>query len=104
MSNITANGITIEYDTFGTRSAPPILLIMGLGAQMILWDEEFCAQLAERGHFVVRFDNRDVGMFTKLDALGMPNFAAAFAASAARQPYSDAPYLLSDMAADAAGL
>src|SRR5262245_35989345 len=101
MPNVTSNGITIEYDTFGDKSAPPILLIMGLGSQMILWAEEFCAALAGRGHFVVRFDNRDVGMSTKLDHLGMPDFAAAMMASAARQPFDGAPYLLTDMAGDA---
>jgi pimeloyl-ACP methyl ester carboxylesterase len=101
MPNVTSNGITIEYDSFGTPSASPLLLIMGLGAQMILWDEEFCGQLAERGHYVIRFDNRDVGKSSKLDHLGMPDFAAAMAASAARQPFAGAPYLLSDMAGDA---
>lgn len=101
MPNVTSNGITIEYDTFGNASAPPILLIMGLGAQMILWDEEFCGQLAEHGYFVMRFDNRDVGMSTKLDHLGIPDFAAAMAAVAAREPFSGAPYLLADMAGDA---
>lgn len=104
MPNVSANGITIEYDTFGRPGDPPLLLIMGLGAQMILWDEEFCGALAKRGYFVVRFDNRDVGMSTKLDHLGMPDFAAAMVAAAARQPFAGAPYLLSDMAHDAAGL
>ena len=104
MPNVEANGITIEYDTFGRPGDPPILLIMGLGAQMILWDEEFCNALAGHGHFVVRFDNRDVGMSTKLDHLGMPDFAAALAASAARQPFAGAPYLLADMADDAVGV
>lgn len=104
MPNVSANGITIEYDTFGRPGDPPMLLIMGLGAQMILWDEEFCGALADRGYFVVRFDNRDVGMSTKLDHLGMPDFAAAMAAAAARTPFDGAPYLLTDMANDAAGV
>jgi pimeloyl-ACP methyl ester carboxylesterase len=103
MPSIAANGITLEYDTFGAADAPPILLIMGLGAQMILWDEEFCTRLSERGYRVIRFDNRDVGRSTKLDALGLPDVAAAMMAAATRQPFA-APYLLADMAADAAGL
>ncbi|MHA2067454.1 MAG: alpha/beta fold hydrolase, partial [Candidatus Thorarchaeota archaeon] len=54
--------IEIVYDTFGDSSDPPMLLIMGLGGQMIRWDEAFCQQLAARGHWVIRFDNRDVGL------------------------------------------
>jgi alpha-beta hydrolase superfamily lysophospholipase len=56
-----ANGIELCYDTFGDRNALPLLLIMGLGAHMILWDDVFCSALAERGFFVIRFDNRDIG-------------------------------------------
>ena len=76
---------------------------MGLGAQMILWHEEFCEQLAARGYRVVRFDNRDVGKTTWFDHLGVPDVAAALGASMTRQPVA-APYLLRDMAADAAGV
>jgi len=60
MPNVTANGIQIEYDTFGANSSPALLLVMGAGGQMIFWDFEFCELLAKRGHFVIRFDNRDV--------------------------------------------
>jgi pimeloyl-ACP methyl ester carboxylesterase len=98
-----ANGITIEYEEFGDSDAPPLLLIMGLGGQMILWHEDFCHQLAARGHRVIRFDNRDVGKSSWLDHLGTPNVAAVMGAVLARQRIS-APYLLRDMAADAAGL
>ena len=56
-----ANGIEIEYEIFGARDATPLLLIMGLGAQMVLWREDFCPELAARGFRVIRFDNRDVG-------------------------------------------
>ena len=103
MSNITANGIQIEYDTFGAPSAPPILLIMGLGAQMIAWHEGFCELLAAKGHYVIRFDNRDVGLSTKFEAAGVPNIMQMRADAAEGKPIQ-APYLLSDMAADAAGL
>jgi pimeloyl-ACP methyl ester carboxylesterase len=103
MPNVTANGIGIEYEEFGDRNGRPLLLIMGLGGQMILWREEFCAQLAARGHRVIRFDNRDVGKSTWFDALGMPDFSAAVGAALTRQPIK-APYLLRDMAADAVGL
>ena len=61
MPNAHANGIQIEYETFGDPASRPLLLIMGLGAQMVLWEEEFCEELASHGHFVVRYDNRDVG-------------------------------------------
>jgi pimeloyl-ACP methyl ester carboxylesterase len=57
-------GITLCYETFGSRSDEPVLLIMGLGTQMLGWHEDFCEQLADRGFFVVRFDNRDVGHST----------------------------------------
>jgi len=56
-----ANGIDICYEIFGDPAAEPLLLIMGLGAQMIHWDDEFCRQLAARGFRVIRFDNRDIG-------------------------------------------
>jgi pimeloyl-ACP methyl ester carboxylesterase len=103
MPNVRANGIDIEYDEFGDRTARPVLLIMGLGAQMILWHEDFCTQLAARGHRVIRFDNRDVGKSSKLNHLGVPNVLLAMGAALARQPVS-APYRISDMAGDAVGL
>jgi pimeloyl-ACP methyl ester carboxylesterase len=103
MPNIRANGITLEYEIFGKSDAAPLLLIMGLGAQMILWDEDFCERLAARGHRVIRFDNRDIGLSTKFDDAGMPNVMAAMASVMQRKPI-EAPYTLSDMAADAAGL
>lgn len=103
MPNVAANGLNIEYEEFGDRRARPLLLIMGLGAQMVLWHEDFCKQLAARGHRVIRFDNRDVGKSTSLDHLGVPNVVAALGATLTRQPIK-APYLLRDMAADAVGL
>lgn len=97
------NGIELCYDTFGNPQAPALLLIMGLAAQMIAWDDEFCAQLAARGFHVVRFDNRDAGLSTRFDAAGTPNVGAALMAAALGRPI-EAPYLLRDMADDAVGL
>lgn len=98
-----ANGIELCYDAFGDPQAPPLLLIMGLAAQMIAWDDEFCDRLAARGYRVVRFDNRDIGLSTRLDRAGVPDVPAAFAAAMQGQPIA-APYLLRDMADDAVGL
>jgi pimeloyl-ACP methyl ester carboxylesterase len=78
----SANSIELFYDEFGNRSAPAILLIMGFGAQMIEWPETFCEGLAKRGFRVVRFDNRDVGLSTKLDRGAPVDVAAAFARAA----------------------
>jgi len=103
MPSAAANGIDIAYEEFGDRGATPVLLVMGLGAQMLLWHEDFCAALARRGYRVIRFDNRDVGESSWLDHLGMPDVLAVLAAVTAGQAV-DVPYLLRDMAADAAGL
>ncbi|GAA4520843.1 MULTISPECIES: alpha/beta fold hydrolase [Nonomuraea] len=91
-STASAHGIDIAYESFGSPDGRPLLLIMGLGAQLIHWDDELCEQLAEQGHHVVRFDNRDAGMSTHLHEAGAP------------APGKPAPYLLDDMAADTAGL
>jgi pimeloyl-ACP methyl ester carboxylesterase len=91
--------IEIVYDTFGDSSDPPMLLIMGLGGQMIRWDEAFCQQLAARGHWVIRFDNRDVGLSTKFDEADVPNVMALIQGETV-----DVPYKLVDMASDAVGL
>jgi len=90
------NGIELEYDTLGDPGGRPLLLIMGLGAQLIDWPAEFCAGLAGRGFHVIRFDNRDAGLSTALDELGPPDIAAAYGGVA--------PYKLADLAADTAGL
>lgn len=103
MPNVKANEIQIEYDTFGDSSSPPLLLIMGLGAQMILWDEEFCEQLATKGHYVIRFDNRDIGLSTKLDEAGVPDVMAAMTAALEGKEV-ESPYSIDDMADDAVGL
>ena len=97
------NDIDIVYDTFGDPSAPAILLIMGLGAQMITWDEEFCAKLASHGYWVIRYDNRDIGLSTKFDKAGPVNILEFVAAMQSGQTV-EAPYNLRDMADDAVGL
>ncbi len=101
---IEANGLTLTYDAFGSPEAEPMLMVSGLGMQLIGWDEDFCQQLAQLGYWVIRFDNRDVGLSTKLDELGVPNMAEIAMKVMMRQPIEDAPYLLKDMAADAVGL
>src|ERR1700716_2810986 len=91
-------GITLCYETFGDPARPPLLLLMGLGMQMIAWEEEFCLQLAARGFYVIRFDNRDAGRSTHLT-----NRAPTPAELIPRRAGSD-QYLLSDMATDGAEL
>ena len=103
MARAKANGIEIEYETFGSRKDPALLLIMGLGAQLTLWPESLCEGLAGQGFFVVRYDNRDVGLSTDFDKWGVPNLMGAFA-SLMKGEKVETPYLLPDMAADATGL
>jgi pimeloyl-ACP methyl ester carboxylesterase len=92
--------IELEYDHFGNPTDPALLLIMGFTAQMVAWDEEFCTQLADRGHFVIRFDNRDCGLSTKLH--GVPsNSDAVIMAAMMETEMPTVAYTLSDMAADA---
>lgn len=95
--------IEIVYDSFGEHSAPPMLLIVGLGAQMIRWDDAFCQLLAAQGYWVIRFDNRDVGLSSKFDDSGVPN-ALELIQAVQKGVSPDVPYLLKDMAADAVGL
>lgn len=95
--------VTIEYDRFGAASDPAVLLVMGIGSQMILWPTGFCRALVERGFQVIRFDNRDVGLSSKMEHLGVPDLGGLMAAVATGTPPS-APYLLADMAKDAIGL
>lgn len=103
MPKVRANGMQIEYETFGEPSSPALLLIAGLGGQMIGWDEELCQEWARRGLYVIRFDNRDVGLSTKIEEAGIPDLKAALAARE-RGEKVDAPYTLDDMADDAVGL
>ena len=92
------DGVTLCYETYGTDDDPPVLLIMGLGTQMIAWPEPFCRELAGRGFYVVRFDNRDVGRSTWMH--GRPPTVRELL----RRRIDKPPYTLSDLARDAAGL
>jgi pimeloyl-ACP methyl ester carboxylesterase len=103
MSRAAANGIEIEYDTFGTPADPAVLLVMGLGGQMTAWEEGFCELLASHGRYVIRFDNRDVGLSTKLDDTDV-DVAAVVMAALAGEPLPPVPYTLSAMSDDAFGL
>lgn len=93
------NGVEIAYQEVGEPDGEPLLLVMGLGTQMLGWDEEFCELLAGRGFRVVRFDNRDIGHSTMLEGAGVPKRADLFLGRRA-----SAAYVLSDMAADTVGL
>jgi pimeloyl-ACP methyl ester carboxylesterase len=94
-----ANGIDIAYETFGNPNARPLLAVMGLGAQMIAWDDEFMEKLAANDFHVIRFDNRDTGLSTKMENAPAPNVQAAMTGDT-----SSASYTLNDMADDAVGL
>lgn len=98
MPKARANGIHIEYETFGDASGRPLLLIGGLASQLIHWDDDLCKMLSERGHFVIRFDNRDTGFSTKFDETGVPAFGDVLKGE------TKVPYTLEDMADDATAL
>lgn len=100
---VSANGLQLAYDEFGNADDPVILLIMGLGTQMIAWPVEFCEGLAQRGYRVVRFDNRDIGLSEKMDSAESPNLIKLAALSRLKLP-TKVPYKLHDMAEDAVGL
>ena len=103
MRKASSNGIEICYDTFGDRKGRPLILIMGLATQMIAWPDPFCRMLAEAGHYVVRFDNRDVGQSSRIEHLYVPDVEGLLAETAAgRQVW--VPYTLLDMANDTIGL
>jgi pimeloyl-ACP methyl ester carboxylesterase len=98
-----ANGIDICYEIFGDGNAEPMLLIMGLGAQMVIWDDAFCEKLATRGFRVIRFDNRDIGQSTRLSGGKRLTPFELLKLRLFRIPV-DAPYKLSDMAQDTIAL
>ena len=103
MPQVRANGIDIEYESFGRDGDPLILLIMGFAAQLISWPEALCQGLAAKGFRVVPFDNRDIGKSTHLKDLPPPDARALMAeVMAGKRP--DVPYTLDDMADDAVGL
>ena len=99
MPSVSANNIQIEYEAFGNPNSPPLLLIAGFCDQLIIWDTELCEQLAQLGHYVIRFDNRDVGLSTKFEEAGIPDIGAMLRGEAI-----NAPYTIEDMADDAVGL
>lgn len=97
------SGIELEYDTFGAATDPTVLLVMGFTAQMIQWDDRFCRSIADRGFHVVRFDNRDCGLSSKLDGVHVDS-GAVMAAVLSGGEVPPVPYTLSEMVADAIGL
>lgn len=103
MTQVRANNINIEYETFGSKEDPALLLIMGLAAQMTLWPDALCQRLASRGLHVVRFDNRDVGLTTKFEEAGIPDLGAIMTRHLAGEA-AGAPYTVHDMVADSFGL
>lgn len=103
MPKASANNIQMEYETFGDSSSPPILLIIGLGGQLIYWDKAFCSQLAEAGLYVIRFDNRDAGLSTKFDEAGVPDLMDVIGNVMSGRKVTP-PYTIEDMASDAVGL
>ena len=103
MAQVQANGIAIEYDDHGDQSAPPILLVMGLGAQMTLWPMELVEALVARGFRVIRYDNRDIGLSHKFEGAKAPGMVRLLLLSKfGFKPR--VPYTLADMAADGIGL
>lgn len=103
MARAKANGIEIEYETTGDRKNPALLLVMGLGAQLTIWPDKLVHGLADKGFYVIRHDNRDVGLSTDFGKWGPANIPAALQA-AMKGEKVNAPYVLDDMAADAIGL
>ncbi|MCH0566259.1 MULTISPECIES: alpha/beta fold hydrolase [unclassified Streptomyces] len=99
-------GVSIAYESFGDPAAPPVLLVMGFGAQMIAWHEDFCRALADRGRHVIRYDNRDSGLSTKFDdhPVDVGRFIAAVHSGDVASALAMVPYGLQDMAADGLGL
>jgi pimeloyl-ACP methyl ester carboxylesterase len=103
MAKVTANAIQIEYETFGRSGDPPLLLIAGLALQLIHWDEALCEELARQGHYVIRFDNRDVGLSTRFSKAGISDIEQ-FIEARMKGEQIKAPYTIEDMADDAVGL
>lgn len=98
-----ANGITMAYERIGPQNGEAILLVQGTGMQLIGWPLELCERLAKAGYNVIRYDNRDVGLSTKLDSLGMPDWATIIPNIGTCND-AKLPYTMSDMAKDAVGL
>jgi pimeloyl-ACP methyl ester carboxylesterase/heat shock protein HslJ len=103
LGQVQANGITIAYESFGSSDNETILLIAGTGQQLVGWPIEFVNALVERGYRVIRFDNRDIGLSTKLTDAGIPD-AAAIGKALQEGKTPPIPYTLRDMARDTVGL
>lgn len=103
LATARSNGITIAYETSGDPRDPPVLLIMGLGMQLIAWPQDLIDGLVEQGYYVIRFDNRDIGLSTKLHQFKKPNLVWAWIKSVLGLKQRPA-YTLSDMADDTLGL
>lgn len=103
MPQVSANGISIEYESFGSTSSPAILLVMGLGMQLTVWPEPFCRELSSKGYHVIRYDNRDTGLSTKFDEAKAPSIPWLAFKGLVGLPIH-LPYTLRDMADDAIGL
>jgi pimeloyl-ACP methyl ester carboxylesterase len=99
IQRVRVGDIEIAYETFGRREDPPVVLVMGLATQMIGWPDDFCRELAGRGYFVVRFDNRDIGLSTHLHDAGAPDMMAVLGGD-----HSSVAYALTDLADDTVGL
>jgi pimeloyl-ACP methyl ester carboxylesterase len=101
-----SDGVSIAYDTFGEPGDPPVLLVMGFGAQLIAWHDDFCAMLAGRGRYVIRYDNRDCGLSTRFDdhPVDVGQFIAAVRSGDIPAARAMVPYSLQDMADDGLGL
>lgn len=103
MPQVKANGISLEVERYGDPTNPPLLLIMGLGAQLTLWPIELVEALVARGYHVIRYDNRDIGLSTKFTEHGVPNVRKVLLMRLfGLRP--KLPYRLTDMAADAVAL
>lgn len=103
MPTLKSNGIRLAYETAGDPKDVPILLIMGLGMQLIAWPDDFVEGLVEQGFYVIRFDNRDCGLSTKFDHAGTPNLWLTYLKTLLRWPIKTA-YTLDDMAEDTRGV
>ncbi|EYT81335.1 alpha/beta fold hydrolase [Streptomyces andamanensis] len=101
-----SSGVSLAYETFGDPGDPPVLLVMGFGAQMLAWHEDFCRALADRGRHVIRYDNRDCGLSTKFEEhpVDMGEFIAAVSSGDIPAALAMVPYRLLDMADDGFGL
>ncbi|MGG2464182.1 alpha/beta fold hydrolase [Streptomyces sp. RGM 3693] len=99
-------GVTLAYESVGDPGDPAVLLVVGFGAQLLSWHEDFCRALADRGRYVIRYDNRDCGLSTKFDdhPVDVGRFVTAVSSGDLPSALAMVPYRLQDMAADGLGL